>query len=262
MAKGGLQTSTSSVPLPFHSSTCNNAITVTSESTEITPSVTESLPLSKLVDKTHLISPVLDIDQPFSSSLDSNFELLEFENSKFSSTSLSFENITTLPLSQFSNMESDCKKGSNASSMPKASASSNDEILQVRMAISSQVVVGHQDLQNQLISSNQQLQTELQRVCEDNENFKREMWLELANAQGQLPTSAPVLSDVGISPASLSSPTSSIPSALHGNGTSSSTEFQAQMLAVLNYTCLKLSLVIQDTRMIISESKSLETKTD
>jgi hypothetical protein len=180
MARGGLQTSTSSVPLPFHSLTCNNAITVTSESTEIASSVTESLPLSELVEKSHLLSPVLDIDRPFSSSLDSNFELLEFENSKLSSRSLSFENITTLPLSQFSNMETDCKEESNASLMPKASASSNDEILQVLTAISSQMIVGHQDLQNQLISSNQQLQTGLQRVREDNENFKREMRLESA----------------------------------------------------------------------------------
>jgi hypothetical protein len=113
-----------------------------------------------------------------------------------------------------------------------------------------------------LISSNQQLQTELQRVREDNENFKREMRLELANAQGQSPTSTSVQSDVGISLASLSPPTSSNPSAPHGNGTSSSTELQAQMVAVLNDTFSKLSLVIQDTRTNISESKSSETKTD
>ncbi len=71
-------------------------------------------------------------------------------------------------------MKADCKEEPR---VPSTSSSSNDEILKILTAISSQMVVGHQDLQSQLISSNQSLTAELQRVREENEKFKLEIGL-------------------------------------------------------------------------------------
>jgi hypothetical protein len=48
-------------------------------------------------------------------------------------------------------MEADCKEKQWVSN---TSSSSNDEILKILTAISSQMVVGQQDLQNQLVNSN------------------------------------------------------------------------------------------------------------
>ena len=71
--------------------------------------------------------------------------------------------------------------------------SSNDEILKILTAISSQMVVGHQDLQNQLLSSNQTLQAELQKVREENEKFKQEMRAELSGISSSPTTTVPIL---------------------------------------------------------------------
>jgi hypothetical protein len=77
-------------------------------------------------------------------------------------------------------MEYDCKDDV-FSSVPSSSTSSNDEILKILTAISSQMVVGQHDLHQQLVSSNMYLKTELQKVRVENEKFKQEMRTELMN---------------------------------------------------------------------------------
>jgi hypothetical protein len=72
-------------------------------------------------------------------------------------------------------MESDCKEEGISTVPGSSSSSSNDEILKILTAISSQMVVSYQDLQNQLISNNHQLKEELQGVKEENEKFRQEI---------------------------------------------------------------------------------------
>jgi len=162
-------------------------------------------------------------------------------------------------------MEPECEE-EHVSSASKPSATPNDEILKILTAISSQMVVGQQDLQNQLISSSTFLKNELQKVREETKKFKLEMQAEL-NA-----TSSPVNAHVSsVLPNVLSSPSlTTLMLSTGGNSTSSSSaDFQSQMLAVLNDTFTKLSSVIsdtstilQDTKSAISDSKSSESKTE
>ncbi len=61
------------------------------------------------------------------------------------------------------------------------------------------MVVGHQDLQNQLLSSNVSLKAELEKVREENEQFKQEMRTELtrtvtSNTQSTSPRANVILS--------------------------------------------------------------------
>jgi hypothetical protein len=107
-------------------------------------------------------------------------------------------------------------------------------------------VVGQQDLQNQLVNSNQSLMAELQKVREENEKFKQEIRAELQSSS-PLPT---IQASVVNSSTSVSAP---LPVATVPSGTSA-VDFQSQMLAVFNETFSKLSAVIGD--------KSSETKSD
>ncbi len=81
-------------------------------------------------------------------------------------------------------MESDYQDSKVPVNQPP-SFSPNDEILKMLTAISSQMVVGQQDLQNQLIHNDLKLQTELQRVLEENEKFKQEIRAELQGNSSQ-----------------------------------------------------------------------------
>ncbi len=105
------------------------------------------------------------------------------------------------------------------------------------------MVVGQQDLQNQLLSSNQSLQAELQKVRDENEKFKQEMRAEFKNSSPVVPTTTTVVDS-----------TTSVSAPLSVSSSNSSMDFQSQMLAVLNETFSKLSSVIGD--------KSSETKSD
>jgi hypothetical protein len=126
-------------------------------------------------------------------------------------------------------MESDYKE---EPSVPSTSPSSNDEILKIITAISSQMVVGHKDLQNQLLSSNQTIQAELQKVREENEKFKQEMWAELSSVSSYPTTNVPILASLVSIPST--APVASV------STSDSSADFQSQMLAVLNDTFSKL----------------------
>ena len=265
MTKGGLQDITSSAPPLSLRPTCSNAIFNNSESSVYinSPSPEEQLPeLSLPLNATSSSS---DYVSDSASSLD-----LDFENSKFET----FELIpsVSLPLhfqsnfSQFFSMESNCKDEVKTFTSNSSASSSNDEILKILTAISSQMVVGHQDLQSQLISHNLHLREELQKVKEENEKFRQEIRAELSSTT----STQPVVSSSVIPTVSTSVPI--VNQVLPTGGTSSSynsADFQQQMLTVLNDTFSKLSTVIsdtssilQDTKSAISESKSSEAKTE
>ncbi len=99
-------------------------------------------------------------------------------------------------------MESDCKDEVKTFTSNSSASSSNDEILKILTAISSQMVVGHQDLQSQLISHNLHLREELQKVKEENEKFRQEIRAELSSTT----STQPVLSSSVIPTVSTSVP--------------------------------------------------------
>jgi hypothetical protein len=262
MTKGGLQDITSSAPPLSLRPTCSNAIFNNSESSVYinSPSPEEqlpdlSLPLNATSSSSNYVSDsALSLD-------------LDFENSKFET----FELIpsVSLPLhfqsnfSQFFSMESDCKDEVKTFTSNSSASSSNDEILKILTAISSQMVVGHQDLQSQLISHNLHLREELQKVKEENEKFCQEIHAELSSTT----SSQPVVSSSVIPTVSTSVPI--VNQVLPTGGTSSSynsADFQQQMLTVLNDTLSTVisdtSSILQDTKSAISESKSSEAKTE
>jgi len=147
-------------------------------------------------------------------------------------------------------MESDYQD-SQATMDQRTSSSPNEEIIQMLTAISTRMVSGQQDLQNQLIRNDLKLEAELQRVRDDNEKFRQELRQEFITSIGAvtspinnsvLPTSSPPSSSVNI--------TSPSP-----NFVSQSADFQTQMLAILNDTFSKLSSVISDTSNVLHDTK-------
>ncbi len=142
-------------------------------------------------------------------------------------------------------MESDCAEAPNYLIQEK-SGTSNDEILQILSAISSKMITGQQALQ-----------AELQRVCEDNEKFKQEVRAELRPVSHSVPQIPPnVSSSLGSSP--VIQPSAPISSSMLGGIPSSSisNDFQTQMLSLLNDTFSKLTTVITDSSVKSPDAKS------
>ena len=124
--------------------------------------------------------------------------------------------------------------------------STQDTILKMLDAISSQMVKNYQDVQAQLTPT----AADLQRVTQDNETFHREIRNELTLlwSSPQPQSSTPMVSSTIAQPTltSVSStPLDSSPFTFPTTSTSSSTpplDFQAQMLILLNDTFSKLSI--------------------
>ena len=239
MAKGGLQKNITSAPPPFQCPTCTNAIPNVLPAGESKSSLSSQilLPGRIIQAETTQSSSTWDSDSNSSSSLHSGIS--NFQNFKIAGPS-SLLYVSQPDSNHFFEMEADCKEEPQVTS---TSSSSNDEILKILTAISSQMVVGQQDLQNQLLSSNQSLQAELQKVRDENEKFKQEMRAEFQNSSPVVPTTTTVVDS-----------TTSVSAPLSVSSSNSSMDFQSQMLAVLNETFSKLSSVIGD--------KSSETKSD
>jgi hypothetical protein len=129
-------------------------------------------------------------------------------------------------------MESDYQDN-KAPIEPTASSTSNDEIIKVLTAISSRMATGHQELQNQLICNDLKLETELQRVREENIQLHQDLHQEFLNSMSQVPV-------ISTSPSVIPESTTTIHVIQNSTNislTSTSTpDFQAQMLAVLNDT--------------------------
>lgn len=165
MARGGLQDDASSVPLPLHPPTCTNAIDTTPDCVDLRNSSMHLVSLPELPNQSSLTSSSTEHNCTSASISRLDFEISEFETLKLTHPE-SLPVVSILNSSQFFLMESDCKDDV-ISSVPSSSPSSNDEILKVLTAISSQMVVGQHDLQQQLVSSNLYLKTELEKVREE-----------------------------------------------------------------------------------------------
>lgn len=130
-------------------------------------------------------------------------------------------------------------------------------------AISARIVTGHQDLQNQLLRSDMKLENELQHVRDENDRFHEELRREFGTTvvQSSIPVSPVVSSSVSNPTYSVVATSSSGPSSV------STSDFQTQILSVLNDTFSKLSSIISDTysvlhdtRQALSDSKSSDSK--
>jgi hypothetical protein len=148
-----------------------------------------------IIDESVLSSLSLDTG-PFPSVL-SNFQNLAISNFQTSSliSTASHPSLShNLASIKKHTMESDCKENLSGQLKTEASTSTSNEILTMLSAISSQMMVSHQDLQQQ----NSLLSAELQKVIVDTNNFKREMRDELLRLQQPSISlsSTPVVSNV------------------------------------------------------------------
>jgi len=219
-----------------------------------------------LIDQCHLSVSSSERESSFSSScgdsvsLSSNkeFENFEFEISEFSTVPSSHFPCHNLELSQFSTMEADCKDINNSSVNDEAFQRQQENIMNMLGAISSQMMTNLQNLQEQMLKTDEKLMRELHLMSQENEKFKREVRAELVSSSSQRPSStslsavtAPVGSPTVVIPSSsshLSSPASVVPS-----NSDSVNDFQTQLLTMLNDTFCKLSTTLGETK---SESKS------
>jgi len=263
-ANGGLQDQCSA-PLPLLRATCSNAITSSSEINHSTISEDSSINLPALVHQTQPSVSSSEYDNNSTSSLDSDFETLKFKNFKLSSSSVHTAD-NYFELSQFSRMESDYQD-SKPPVDSNISSSSNDEIIKMLTALSNCMVTGQQDLQNQLIRNDLKLESELQRIREENLQLRQELRQEFSSSLNMSTNSSSEPTIVRSTP---SQPV--VSTILNSNTTVPSTsmnDFQTQMLSVLNDTFSKLSSVIsdtsnvlQDTKQALTDSKSPESKVD
>jgi hypothetical protein len=168
-ARGGLQNNTTFVPPPFPSCpTCSNAIKTTTTATEVDTTSINNISLPELCDQSSSTSSSSEADTCSSSSLDGNFEISKFRNLEISLPSI-LSVPSTLNLSQNLKMESDCVDNKAATTRDPGAV--NNDILQILTAISTQMISGQQDLQ-----------AEIQKVRYENEQFKASIRAEfLAN---------------------------------------------------------------------------------
>ena len=232
-----------------------------------------------------------DVSESLSSSLPSNLNL-EFETQFEVSNMIDFEisnfcqPCTTVPVNQSHNsfqMESECKDNTLGMKAdpdpPDGQDSSQEGIMKVLMAISSQMVVNTQDLQdriskntldlqNQLDCHNSRLTQELQRLNQEHEVFKQEIRQEMLQLRGgnssvhmSMPSSGTtsaashLSSTSSMSPVTPTLPSVSVPATSSQVSSQVSTSaaalgdpFQTQILQMLNETFTKLSTVLSESK--------------
>jgi hypothetical protein len=135
-------------------------------------------------------------------------------------------------------------------------STNQDDIIKMLMAISNQMMMNYQDIQQRLTGTDSHLSTELARIVQDNENFKKEIRQELLSLGTTGPSVVTSMTSVPLAASSTpNQPTvSPSPIAVNSNvsvtGLSSPTslDFQAQMMVLLNDTFSKLSTVIGDLK--------------
>jgi hypothetical protein len=170
-------------------------------------------------------------------------------------------------------MEPDCNENSLAMKAepdpPDPSAAGQDELMKMLLAISSQMMVNTQnlqeqivknakDVQDQLTQTDLKFQTEINHLNQEHELFKQEIQNELLSlSTNGTPTSVPTVSPApslvslslpAVMMSSLHAPSSTgtVPST--STPSSSPQDFQAQMLHMLNDTFSKLSTVLMESK--------------
>jgi hypothetical protein len=242
-ARGGLQNNNTFVPPPSPSCpTCSSAIATIPTTTEVDTTSINSLLLPELCQQSSLSISSSEADTCSSSSLDLDCEISKFENLEIPIPSMVSVS-SNLKLSQKFKMESDCVD--NKAVAKHDPGTSNEEILQILTATSTQMISGQQDLQ-----------AELQRVRDENEQFKQAIRTELLASTTQMsPSEVSTMSP----PQTMQSPVPSVSTSISNpNASMNLADFQNQMLVLLNDTFSNLSVVLSDTSL----AKTSEAKTE
>jgi hypothetical protein len=174
-----------------------------------------------------------------------NCEISKFLDLELSTSSLIVPSVHYLKIPHTFLMEYDCEDSSST----KMASSSHANIIQMLMAISSQLMSSYQGLQDQLVQTNFCLSTDFQRVGQDNDNFKQDVRAELDALRNLMTqqTSIPSNSSSAVSftvpsfpSVSSSSSSSTAPVTLPiGASSSPHLDFQTQMMKLLNEPFVK-----------------------
>jgi hypothetical protein len=187
--------------------------------------------------------------------------------------------------SQFSKMESECNDDMNVMTTdpdpPDLPSNTQEGIMKVLMAISSQMMANTQDLQEQILRNAKELQDqlnrnetklseELARMKHDQETFKQELRHEVSlQQQGQrstLPVSSQVTQSLippisnsstllnGFSQSSLNTNSTLVSPSIASTTSTNSDTLQAQMLQMLNETFLSCPLFLLSLRIRPNQS--------
>jgi hypothetical protein len=135
-------------------------------------------------------------------------------------------------------------------------STNQDDIIKMLMAISNQMMMNYQDIQQRLTGTDSHLSTELARIVQDNENFKKEIRQELLSLGTTGPSVVTSMTSVPLAASSTPNQPTVSPSPIAVNSNVSVTclssptslDFQAQMMVLLNDTFSKLSTVIGDLK--------------
>jgi len=224
-----------------------------------------SLDLPELIDQSLAVDSSSERDDSSKFSLEDEFEISNFGNFEINDRSIlpqhlchNFNNLET------SNMESDCldpslghgqENGalSSSSSIKQDNATSQDSIMQMLHLISNQMLATTQDLQDRLASTELKFTQELQRIQHENDVFRRDIRAEIqatiSNASPPNISSAPVINTLGQSSTTIVPPVLNISQNVATCPSSSSTQdFQTQMMSLLTETFSKLTTVSTDSK--------------
>jgi len=223
------------------------------------------LDLPELIDQSSAVDSSSERDDSSKFSLEDEFEISNFDNFEINDRSIllqhlchNFNNFET------SNMESDCldpslghgqENGtlSSSSSIKQDNATSQDSIMQMLHLISNQMLATTQDLQDRLASTELKFTQELQRIQHENDVFRRDIRAEIqatiSNASPPNISSAPVINTLGQSSTTIVPPVLNISQNVATCPSSSSTpDFQTQMMSLLTETFSKLTMVSTDSK--------------
>jgi hypothetical protein len=176
-------------------------------------------------------------------------------------------------------MKSECNDDMNVMTTdpdpPNLPSNTQEGIMKVLMAISSQMMANTQDLQEQILRNAKELQDptklseELAHMKHDQETFKQELQREVSLQQQGQRSTLPVSSQVtqspippisnsstllnGFSQSSLNTNSTLVSPSIASTTSTNSDTLQAQMLQMLNETFSKLSTVLADSK---NETKS------
>jgi hypothetical protein len=125
--------------------------------------------------------------------------------------------------------------------------------MQMLHLISNQMLATTQDLQDRLASTELKFTQELQRIQQENDAFRRDIRTELqatiSTASPQNISSTPVINTLGQSSTTLVPPVSNTSQNVATSTSSSSTQdFQTQMMSLLTETFSKLTTVSTDSK--------------
>ncbi len=169
-------------------------------------------------------------------------------------------------------MESDFEQSSlaemassnNSSSPSEMNSSNNVEIIKMLLIISSQMTSNYQALQENIVKNDQHLSTNVQTIVQEMNIFKQQVRAEIDTIRSSIPqahgsvgsNSNNISSSVPSSPQNLSTqvPSTHLVNPTLSSNSSSSLDFQTQMMQMMTDTLSKLSTVVVDSKSVYAKS--------